>query len=223
MSTVVVGDLHGRYEIAEHVLNTFDEDIIFMGDFLDSFDRSKKDQIRTMNLVLDAVDSSSGKVKSLMGNHERSYLYRDERCSGYTKSKHSFFQQNGLSRAAQLHPWIKQDGFLLSHAGLSQHLLEYLSTNVEEYLAAGDFLQNGYSRGGDSPIGGLYWCDWFKEFDPVHGVNQVVGHSGWRPHQLQGTGIQQKGNNWNVDCFEHKLQVLKIHNSEAEIINLEIL
>ena len=39
MKTIIVGDLHGRIEIAEQLLKE-DCNIVFIGDYLDSFDRS---------------------------------------------------------------------------------------------------------------------------------------------------------------------------------------
>jgi len=63
---VFVGDLHGKVEEVERAL-AMDGTTIFVGDYLDSFDRSIGDQRKTLELVMDGV--ASGKAKALLGNH----------------------------------------------------------------------------------------------------------------------------------------------------------
>jgi hypothetical protein len=166
--------------------------------------------------VLNAIDTEDN-IFGLMGNHERSYLFPDERCSGFNAATAAHILHMDLSSLLDC-VWV--DNYLISHAGVSDALLENENLSLNEYLDAGNYTQVGYCRGGFDPIGGLYWCDWFKEFDPVVGVPQIVGHSGYRPPTQKGLGILQKGNSYNVDCLQHKDQVLLINEGVAEIIDL---
>jgi hypothetical protein len=40
-----------------------------------------------------------------------------------------------------------------------------------------DLLNVGASRGGYDRVGGPLWLDWSREFRPVAGLNQIVGHT----------------------------------------------
>ena len=214
--TIVVGDLHGKYEVVDYVLDTFDEDIVFIGDYLDSFKRTKTDQLRVLDTVLLAVEAEPNRVTALKGNHELSYMAWDERCSGWN----SGMQNEVYSRPMHLlkdYVWVLDT--LISHAGVSNALLEQLNTNLTQYLEDGKLLGAGYARGGNAPVGGLYWCDWYKEFEPVIGVPQIVGHTGYRP-QGSYNGIILDGNSFNIDCLDFVPQVIRVETKE--IIDLPI-
>jgi hypothetical protein len=218
MKTIIVGDLHGRVEIAEQILEMVsDYNIVFIGDYIDSYDRSVEDQIGTLRLVLDAVNSSDGSVKALWGNHELSYMNPVMRCSGYNNETAILLAHLDLSSLLN-YTWV--DNFLISHAGVSQHLLEARNETIEEYLGNGRYNQIGVARGGGDPVGGLFWCDWFREFEPLPDTPQVVGHSGYR-QPGQHKGILQKDNSFCVDCFQHTNEVLVIDNNETSIMSLE--
>ena len=60
MKTIIVGDLHGRYEIAEKVLAS-GHNVVFVGDYVDSREnRSVEDQIKTIEIVL----NGSGTIRN---------------------------------------------------------------------------------------------------------------------------------------------------------------
>jgi len=55
------------------------------------------------------------------------------------------------------------------------------------------FTAVGRSRGGyGSAVGGLTWCDWNREFTPVQGLRQIVGHT-------QLTQPMSRDENWCID------------------------
>lgn len=202
---LVVGDLHGMYEIAERVLQVAEQDgrhVYFLGDYLDSYDRSVDDQLRCLNVVLAAVNE--GKATALAGNHELSYIYPRMMCSVYSyplKNKLEEWQMIGQMKETLLgHVWAED--FLLTHAGVSQSLLDNLNITLEAYLSEKDLPYHyhiGRFRGGRDPVGGHYWCDWRYEFSPVDGVNQIVGHTRGEPNVFRSVG-----NNWCIDCLPHK-------------------
>ena len=203
MKTLVVGDLHGQIEIAKAAIKK-DMPVIFMGDYLDSYVRSVTDQVSTLRYVLDAVEA--GQARALIGNHEHSYITKGMRCSGWDGATELHVTHLDLS---PLEDYIWAEGFLLSHAGVSNRLLKYMDISLEDYLAEENFYQIGRYRGGRDPVGGLFWCDWNQEFEEVPGIPQIVGHT-------RGHEIRQKGNSYCVDCLEdYNMYGLIIDNGEA--------
>ena len=208
--TLVIGDLHGQLEIAQKALDSI-YPVIFLGDFLDSFTRTVDDQIQTLLLVLNAVER--GNARALMANHEMSYMRPELRCSGWNPATQVHVSHLQYRMDMLLEDYIWCEGFLITHAGVSQRLLDALETDLDTYLSTGDFDQIGRSRGGRAPCGGLRWCDW-REFEPVEGVDQIVGHT-------RGRVIRTKGNNWCIDVLEDREpQGLLIQDGTARIIHL---
>ncbi len=163
MKTLLVGDLHGQHELVELALEQ-GMPVIFMGDYMDSFTRSTDDQLITIRAVLQAVED--GKAQALLGNHELSYLEPGMRCSGWKSITE--YQMRHID-VSHLKDFIWAEGFLLSHAGVSQKLLDSEGTSLDVYLNGGEYMQIGSSRGGRNAVGGLFWCDWNWEFEPIPG------------------------------------------------------
>lgn len=213
MKTLVVGDLHGKYEIAMRALE-FDGNIIFIGDYVDSYDRTTEEELMTLDLVLDAIKSTDGRVRGLLGNHEMGYI---DTSMGASRSSVEV-QIGMMTRPIHLlESYIWLDGILLSHAGVSQKLLNYLKVHVSGYLDDRRFNQIGDARRNyvaGIPAGGLFWCDWWKEFDPVSGLRQVVGHSRYRPPGAD-PGVVTKGENYNIDCLDTKHECLVITDGKV--------
>lgn len=210
MKWLVIGDLHGRYEVAEAALKE-GFPTIFVGDYVDSYTRSIEDQLKTLDVVITAVRED--KAIALMGNHERSYLFPGERCSGYKPAlaMHLVHMKDVLLK--ELLPYTRQEGFLITHAGVNLHVLERMNMTLEEYLEAGEFNHIGYARGGNAPLGGLYWNDFRYEFVPIPGVQQIFGHT--RGYDIRS--FDQK--NWCIDMLESAVDCkgLLIENGVAEI------
>lgn len=193
MKTLVIGDLHGQVEIVSKALDT-GLPLIFLGDYLDSYTREVVDQIDTLMLVIEAV--KTGRAQALLGNHEMSYLDRRMRCSGYRLATQLHVDNIHDVMLKHLNIYIRDDEFLFTHAGVSQRLLTARSQTLKEYLDGNEYFQVGRARGGSiGAVGGLYWCDW-REFEPVPGIKQIVGHS-------RGNTIRQKGDNWCIDVNEN--------------------
>lgn len=218
---LIIGDLHGRLSIVEKAFRSGYK-CVFIGDYLDSYDKSPMEQVETLGAVLGAVGGKPDMYTALIGNHELSYLDRDMQCSGYTVQTQMYLKvfQNDIEK--YLKPYTYVGNFLVSHAGVSQAFLEHNDITLDEYLTKGDYNQIGYTRGGAHQIGGLYWCDWFQEFEPIPGQPQIVGHSGYRPPGSY-EGILERDGNFNVDCYEYKEQFLLVDEdtSEVRVITLE--
>ena len=81
----------------------------------------------------------------------------------------------------------------------------------------------GHGRGGMQRVGGITWCDYTREFFPVQGINQIVGHTpqmqgptwcilendgkiAYRPHELWKPTIELLDNpsrSTNIDLDTH--------------------
>lgn len=224
MKTLVVGDLHGRLEIVEKVLST-DYNIVFVGDYLDSFDRTVKEQTDTLDLVLTAINTWPDKVMGLLGNHELSYLDSRMQCAGHNPAMKVLVEMDYKRRMIDLlKPYIWVGDYLITHAGVSNKLLMLKNQTLQEYLYAGDFFQIDKRRGGSSACGGLYWCDWMN-FDPVKGIKQIVGHTNRRAHN-QERGIITKGAghslSYNVDCLNRveEFALINEDGTDVEIVKI---
>ncbi len=92
-------------------------------------------------------------------------------------------------------PYKNEQGWLLSHAGLTY---ETRYANVASGLAVvkqggvSRIFGAGWSRGGEYPVGGITWLDWYDEFEPISDYKQIVGHS-------RGKVPREKLGNWCLD------------------------
>lgn len=212
--TIVVGDIHGHIDSVEAALAS-PHNVVFVGDYLDSFGQSVDNQVRCLTMVLDAIEAEPGRVVGLIGNHEMSYLEPSMQCSGYNNAtaQHVKHMHTRMRRWLREYWWVGD--YLITHAGVDQELLDYKDLTLEGYLANGQFNDIGRYRGGSAQVGGLYWNDFNAEMTPINGVKQVVGHSNGQGHFLEA-GVRVKrsedgtGETWCVDNLCREAEVLMI-------------
>lgn len=184
MKAIIVGDLHGCVEVVNLALAAAEKEnaeLVFLGDYVDSFTRSPEDQISTVVQLLDLVQA--GKARALIGNHEMSYFSDSMRCSGYSQ-KTQFMMSHLQALVEQYfdtHIWL-EERTLLTHAGLTYRLLKTGDDSLEGIqtgLKYDKWLYHiGHSRGGSRyPYGGTLWCDWYTDFEDIPGIKQIFGHS----------------------------------------------
>jgi hypothetical protein len=200
------------------------------GDLVDSFVWSRTEQLLLLEEVLNDIEASI--TECIIGNHEWSYLWPERmKCSGHDAA----FAVQLLPLHARMFklmkPYIYDDSYaepiLFTHAGLSAKLLEdflvndqsLLTTTLENELRAldeGMAFNIGASRGGPDPVGGIFWCDYNHDFEPIEGLRQVFGHTA-----LTEVG-QDFPRNYNIDCSQYgDPQALKIEDDGTiEIINI---
>jgi hypothetical protein len=240
---IAIGDIHGRREIVDHILSDqFSEyQKVFIGDYLDSYNRSVEDQFYCLTTILDAVEERDD-VVALRGNHENSY-FKGEMCGGFNPTLFTLTTHVKKRERDLLLDFYVGNGVLFTHAGLHQNWielhrresgqplrrdpdfdLEEISEFLRSPLISGNYARGavGRCRGGNHEVGGIFWCDWFKEFESVPGLSQVVGHSGYRPRG-ERLGIIEKDGNYLIDCFEHAQEVLQVHEKGgATIVVLDV-
>lgn len=226
METVVVGDIHGKLEVTKKFLSMADDNtrVVFVGDYLDSFTESPDDQVECLLAVLQAMTSGKN-VLALKGNHEISYLNPRQVCSGWKQVTQCLIDSVGKAYIEDNlleYVWIEggDTPILISHGGVSalhfpKDPQDISVRDVEEWLLHSNNVAGvGRARGGYQEIGGIFWCDWWREFEPVPAIRQIVGHSSARPRGAY-EGVVTNGDNYNIDCLDRVNEYLVIDDSGA--------
>jgi hypothetical protein len=233
-ASIIVGDLHGKIEVAEYwIKNKAHRNLIFIGDYLDSFNRSIEDQYELLEMVLDAAENMEN-VYALMGNHELSYLMPEKyQASGYKYELAKKIEYLHPRMWENLKLWLVNNEFLISHAGFRPEFIGnvgYKLTREQKLVAIDeklktipqqDFFMIGKSRGGYYPHGGPLWLDWYDEFKNLERVRQVVGHTA-RRKTGDNSGIMRRRGSINIDCLDRKNEVLWISNGKARKKGFEL-
>ena len=79
-----------------------------------------------------------------------------------------------------------------------------LDTISEDF--ADPWLDAGFARRGSQLIGGIIWLDWNQEFEPIPGLNQIVGHTEHTAPQEKSTG---NSNNYDLDTRNNHIGILE--------------
>ena len=189
---IIIPDIHNKHNIAEKIIQKESPDrVIFLGDYFDDFGDTPEDAGDTARWLTESLQEKNR--IHLIGNHDLNYITDnpDLRCSGYDSSKHKVIREYGIKwDRLKLYFWV--DGWLLTHAGLSNKFYQEISSrgpvkrvmeeavrdieDMEDTDRVRPFLQAGILRGGTSPVGGIVWCD-YREFEDIPGVRQIFGHT----------------------------------------------
>lgn len=191
---LIIPDLHNQYAVAEHIIEKEKPDqIIFLGDYFDSYYDSYEDASHTSAWLANSLRKTDR--IHLIGNHDLSYMTDNPKlkCTGYTSQKHEVIKKYKINwKKLQLYHWI-DDQWLCTHAGLSNLFYEEMTSastpsNVMEFsdqdLEKIDdvnynhkFFQVGRARNGLAKVGGILWCDYNEEFQPIPDLKQIFGHT----------------------------------------------
>jgi len=242
---VIVADPHNDINKLDKILTKEDGDInICLGDWYDSFIYDNPVDYEATTKYLRDKFLPNPSNYTLFGNHDLHYLYNNQSvmCSGYEEWKYDTINEvlgkdRGFVRN-KFHWFIVLDDILLTHAGFDSRLLppmiktnediyNYLdeqSKQVSSKLLSNDlhwFYQVGRSRGGMSKVGGIVWCDFDHEFEPIEDLRQIVGHtSQWetgvsKQHNSEGFASIVEANNICIDC--HMNEYLVLTNGKLEL------
>lgn len=210
-----LGDQHGRTDWREKALEACKkfQEIVFLGDYFDSFDISSAKQIDNFNQFVSFVRKKGG--TALLGNHDYAYIHGYSMISGYQHTQAHRYQDLFMKNIDILNiAWGYTDDkgvyTLATHAGITQswwdhYVLPELEPNgfvwdltngevdklkMHEIL---NFLKDkksimwkvGWDRGGSGTPGPL-WAD-IRELheDPYIGINQVIGHTASHSVEIQ--------------------------------------
>jgi hypothetical protein len=204
--TLILPDIHLRHQKAEKIVAFEKPDqIIFLGDYLDDFNDTIEMTKETAGWLHWSVNQKNR--IHLCGNHDLHYWFKDNaatRCSGYDHFKsvaiNDIVSKKDWEKLKFFH--ILDNRWLLSHAGVHPSWIDPVkfkaNTIIESSLdeigkrlefdtveAKRAFYANGmhwfnmpgFSRSRSPYHGGITWCDWDDEFQPIRGIHQIVGHT----------------------------------------------
>lgn len=172
------------------------DELVFLGDYFDSWGDTIADATKTANWLKWALDNYPN-TTWLLGNHDMSYRFPWNThlcCPGWTHLKN-----RAVNEILTQEDWAKfklvhaTQGFVCSHAGVLEDVFTHpinglnissIEAQCEEALvkaAAGipcPTTSAGRDRGGliSLPGGGITWCDW-NSLEPIPGFHQIVGHT----------------------------------------------
>lgn len=190
MKTLIIPDIHTNFSVVDKVVEKEKADrVCLLGDIFDQFyDTPQQNREAAKWLKGCGYDWC-------YGNHDLSYgfLNPDLKCSGYTVAK-----DFAINETMNLTDWEKGkffiwvDDWLLTHAGLDvRHVpplygkefkvwLDDQNTKARALLNSQEnhwFWMAGKARGGSCQVGGLTWCDFDREFEPIPELRQIFGHT----------------------------------------------
>jgi hypothetical protein len=212
MKTLHISDIHHRTWWIEKLISRENPDLtIFHGDYFDNFGDSLEDCKTTAIWLKESL--SKEKRIHLLGNHDQAYRWPNNPwclCSGF-----NFQKAEVINNIITKMDWEKIkllyiiDNWIFSHAGLNRHLFEHPINGIyESYIKSlcddavnyanmslgHPVLLCGQTRGGREMYGGITWQDQ-REFTPLKGWNQIVGHTPQRNGQPTAYNIKDKDRN----------------------------
>lgn len=203
---VIVPDVHEQIAKLKKLLEKYDplvDWVVFLGDFFDTFKGLTWETHETTRWL--AENLLNPKYVFCWGNHDIHYAYPINAlvCSGFDPKKLAItkdhlsdkhWKQFKLMHFLGDKPKGNDDRneWLCSHAGLHPYFVhpfqgwdrKYLADQSEQAMYKLKYEQNavpliqcGRGRGGIARVGGVIWLDWNREFVPIEGLNQIVGHT----------------------------------------------
>ena len=85
MKRLFIGDIHGLTGWEDLVYNAFTKfyDVVFLGDYVDSFHVKGEDQIENLEKIIELKKQYPKKVTLLLGNHDFAYIHGFASISGF--------------------------------------------------------------------------------------------------------------------------------------------
>jgi predicted phosphodiesterase len=124
MYILVISDVHGRPDWKTIIAQEESaEQIVFLGDYFDSFDINTQDQIANFKDIITFKEQNPGKVILLTGNHDVHYLpyfiSMNEHYSGFQARKAYTISELIQSNFHHLQMAHRHENYLFTHAGVT--------------------------------------------------------------------------------------------------------
>lgn len=205
MKSLVIPDVHNDHTLAERIIAAVKpEHTYFLGDYFDNFNDTHEEIDDTADWLKWSVTQKDR--THLMGNHDIHYRFAQNvgvRCSGYEDGKSVIINKrlkpehwNSIKFFAYVGDW------LLSHAGVHPYWIDPVKFRNDEpvTISKDDLIKKleidsiecvkelnknrghwfafaGWARSRSPFVGGLLWCDFNDEFEPIRGIHQIIGHT----------------------------------------------
>lgn len=195
---IAIGDVHGTTywkDIVKKYKETDDDIVIFLGDYLDSFNISPAQCLENLSELFE-YKCSTPNVYMLVGNHDYHYMRHDmDRYSGYKyewmKAYRSMLLDNyhHLDMVTVLQ--ARNVKYIFSHAGVSEQFLNSNNISVDELNelwktnpSTFGFKHDTWDIYGNHPSQSPIWIrPEALTTCAVEGYEQIVGHTNVRwPH-----------------------------------------
>jgi len=136
-------------------------------------------------------------------HYEQNYLMTHAGVHSYLISEYVFRNRNIFSR------YIADNNLQLGTQNIIDKIVKPATEEALDRVSKGfidPWLSAGFSRGGLQPVGGIIWLDWNEEFEPVPGLNQIIGHT---EHKYPQEKITENSNNYDLDTRSHHMGILE--------------
>jgi len=141
MKIGIIPDVHGCAAWKENVKKFTDcEKIIFLGDYVDSFNEEENGANALKNLEdIISFKKNDPRVKLLIGNHDlENYIYNEQgRCSGFQKDWSLAFNKVFTENLSLFDAILEYDGWVFTHAGVSskwfEDVIEDFRTRIKDF------------------------------------------------------------------------------------------
>lgn len=203
--------------------------IIFLGDYVDSFNISDEQILTNLLDVIQFKKDNNDKIILLWGNHDLQYLFTFNYygCSGYrdqmyyrlhkiyNDNKELFQMSYQINDTIWTHAGIHQGWYNQRFDKFAKHLPDmppYLQLNTAFYEKHESLFDIGHRRGGYHNVGGPFWCD-IEELKskPIQYYNQIVGHN--RVKDITKIYKYNKEITF-IDCLENNTDNPKFYEKE---------
>lgn len=204
---IIIPDVHGRPFWKTAVRGREDQDIIFLGDYLDPYSYegiTPDDAFHNFQQILHFKHTHPDNVTLLLGNHDLGYY-----CTDINMCRHDFVRHDQIRALFLAEPTCFQlctsrqvagQTYLLSHSFVNRYWLETcqreLQFTVSHPSQIADILNAKFHdqqpqmfqllamashyRGGDQAFGSMVWSDVLEVKDDgvfVDGIVNVFGHT----------------------------------------------
>lgn len=198
---IIIPDVHGRSFWRKAVEENFEDEFIFLGDYLDPYSQdgvSVEDAFEGLQDIVALKNSHTEQFTLLWGNHDLHYLYPDLRGSRFDHKNaarnEDFFRKNEKCFQIAAERTVVDKRYLFTHAGIGRLWIEsFLPSFPEEQITA-EFLNKSftmpafikslsaisYYRGGPDLYGSCIWDDLQEQselYNQMESAIQVFGHT----------------------------------------------
>jgi len=225
----IIPDIHGRRFWRSAVSGHEEENIVFLGDYLDPYsweEITPGDATRELKAVIDFKKEHMDNVVLLLGNHDLGYLDSSVCCSrhdGFGEARNRRMLEENLELFDLVHEadtcagkvifshsglcegWVKANDWIFDPATFRPAVLNNMlhcsvpGLREDLMLALG---QVSFHRGGYDPVGSVVWAD----LDEIDGRNDLLkGYLHIFGHTIRMDGYPRKVGSgpavgWCLDC-----------------------